>query len=196
MRDVEKKESRQSDMSRRKKVIASAIVIVLVIAVILSMIWLDGNDDGPFFGSIDDDLFSLSQAEGGVKCTILRDTSWSWNYTTVQIELQGYDSACWNLCYTNLSTGSWIVDAGDVQLLGDTFLRLHIVEAEGDGRIGQGDAIVVSPLDSAEFLQDEVYRFALTRGNLAISGTEYWMNFWFEDGDFETGPMEMIHIPL
>ncbi len=170
-----------------RNVLLAAVSVLIAVTVLLSVLWLGGNED---------ELLSLSQVKGGVKCAILRDTSYHWKYTTVHIEQQGIDSVWWNFYYTNLSTGSWIAEAGDIRLLGDTALRLYVVEAEGDGTVGREDIVVITTLDSTEFSPDTVYSFALTHGSLAVSGTEYRMDFWFEEGVLETGPMKITNIPF
>jgi hypothetical protein len=50
----------------------------------------------------------------------------------------------------------------------------------------------VTTLDSTEFVSDTIYSLAVTRGMLYISGVEWRMSFWFDNGQLVTGPMEAI----
>lgn len=180
--DAGKKTNRAST----KRTILAAISVLVTITVILSVLWLGGHED---------ELFSLSQVQGGILCSIhLDSTNWSYKYLKIDDGASGA-SVFWSLDTTNLSTGTWAVEVYDPQSLGDLLLRLHVIDEEGDGKMGRGDSIIVTALDSTEFSPDLTYSFALWQGHLAISGVEYRMEFWFENGQMVTSPMETTVYP-
>ena len=167
-----------------KKVMLAAFSVLVVIAVILSVLWL-GGDEG--------DLFSLNQVHGGILCSVHLDST-NWTHKYLKIE-NGDRNVFWSLQSANLSAGTWAVEEYEPQPLGDVLLRLHVIDAEGDGRMGQGDSIVVTTSDSAGFSPDLIYSFALWQGHIAISGVVSKMSFWYEDGQLATSSMETIVYP-
>lgn len=169
-----------------------AISVFIVVAVILSVLWLAGRGDR--LGGDLDDLFSLSQVEDGIQCTILLDMQSSWEYVNVKIS-QGLGAASWGFRSTNLSTGIPVVEDCGNRSLGDVILRLYVFDVQGDDRPGRGDSITVMTLNSTMFLSDTTYSLAITRGFLYISGAEWRMSFWFDNGQLVTGPMEAIVVP-
>jgi hypothetical protein len=168
------------------------ISVFIVIAVILSVLWLADREDR-LRGDLDD-LFSLRQVEDGIQCTILLDTQSSWEYYTVCIN-QGQSSASWDFRSTNLSTGIPVVEDCGNQSLGGIILRLHVFDIQGDDMPGRGDSIIVTTSDSTEFLSDTIYSLAVTHGQLYISGAQWRMSFWFDDDQLVTGPMVTIVVP-
>ena len=167
-----------------------AISVFIVVAVILSVLWLAGREDR-LVGDLDE-LFSLSQVEDGIQCTILLDMQSSWEDFNVHINQEGLNAAWWGFRSTNLSTGVPVVEDCGNQSLGDVILRLYVFDIQGDDRPGRGDSITVTTLDSTEFLSDTIYSFAIMRGPVYISGTLWSMDFWFDDDQLVTGPMVTI----
>jgi hypothetical protein len=175
---------KKTNRAYTKRTMLAAISVLVTITVILSVLWLGGHED---------ELFSLSQVQGGVLCSIHLDST-NWTHKYLKIE-NGDRNAFWSLQSANLSAGTWAVEEYELQPLGDVLLRLHVIDAEGDGRMGQGDSIVVTASGSAGFSPDLIYSFALWQGHIAISGVVSKMSFWFEDGQLATSSMETIVYP-
>ena len=175
--------ARKPPVELSKKVKLATASIVIVIAVIFSVLWL---------GSDDDDLFSLSQIQDGFMCDIRQDHS-SWSSKQVAITCDASGGNWWYLANGNLDTGLPAIEEFQQLPVGDTTLQLYVIDVEGDGMMGRGDSIIVKAVNSSSFLSNATYDFILWSGLLAVSGTEYRMSFWFENGGLETGPLKVTH---
>ena len=178
---VEKKKLRT--FSRSAVLTASSILVA--VAVMLSVLWI--GDSG------NEDLLSLHQIQGGFVCEIQRDSA-AWSSVFVLVA-DGNDSNGYKLVSDTLDDGQWVeVDFG-VKSVGDLWLSFRVIDLKGDGTMGRGDSIIVTAVGSTEFPSDVVYRFMLWIGQLAISGTEYTMDFWFEGEELVTSSLETRWYP-
>ena len=175
----------EKNRSRRLNIlliIASVVVATIVLSVLL---WPGDGEKG--------DLFSLSQIQGGFVCEIQQDSS-SWSRVFVWV-YDGNNSGFCALDNDVLGAGQWaIADFGEIQVNTLT-LSLFVIDVQGDGDMGRGDSVIVTAVNSTEFYSDVAYEFVMWVGNLAISGTEYSMDFRFDDGALITDDLETKWYP-
>jgi len=171
--------AKKSSRMLSKKVLLATASIVIVLAVILSVLWLGGEEN---------ELFSLSQIQGGFVCKIRQDSR-TWLSQTIWIGDE-HDGDARNLRSDDLGDGLWAIEEYRDLSIGNLVLHLYVIDVEGDGKMGRGDSIIVTAENSTDFSSNATYEFGLWVGTLAISGTEYTMSFWFEDGVMYTGNLE------
>ena len=87
----------------------------------------------------------------------------------------------------------WAIEEYGELSVGSTILRLYVIDVEGDGVMGRGDSIIVKAVNSSDFLPNATYEFRLWDGLMDVSGTEYKMSFWFENGVLRTSDLESKH---
>jgi hypothetical protein len=171
--------------TRRLNILLATASVVVAVILLSVLLWPGGDDEG--------DLFSLNQIEGGFVCEIQRDSS-SWSRVYVWVDDGDY-SGFFALGNDILEAGQWaIADYGEVQVNTLT-LSLFVIDVKGDGEMGRGDSIIVTAVNSTGFSSDVAYRFVMWIGNLAISGTEYSMDFRFVDGTLVTDDLETKWYP-
>ena len=180
-----KEAAKKPDRRFSKKVMLATASIIIVLAVILSVLWLGGDED---------DLYRLGQVQGGFVCEIQRDSS-AWPSKWAKIS-DGNDSNLTSLGSEILGTERWAVANYGELPVGNLILSIYVIDIEGDGEMGRGDSIIVTAVNSTEFSSNVIYEFRLLVGSIAVSGVWYAMSFWFEGGRLVTGPMNTIVMPL
>lgn len=165
-----------------KKGVLAILSILVALIVALTVLWYSGLYD---MWQSTEEQFSLSQVQGGIKCTFLKRVGY-WEAFSLGIGV-GTVGVAWKLDDPNLSRGSWTAAEYDIQQLGDIATRLVVVDLEGDGNMSLNDFLVVTTVNSTGFTPDALYMFTLWTGNVIISGEILEQSFRFEEGKLVTG---------
>jgi len=168
-----------------KRVVLALLSVIVALVVALTMLWHPESND---------ERFSLSQVQDGLKCTILRGLG-SWEHSSVEID-DGTARVAWNLGDPSLCRGVWTAAEFEIQQLGNMAVRLVVVDLEGDGNMSHNDYVVVTTVNSTGFMPNVLYKFTLGHGFRAISGVFVEQSFRFEDGKLVTGEQKTTVIPI